>query len=93
MTRVIDLLPHSESPERAVLVHQRRSGAVTESDFDELRGLAESAGGCVVACIGATRRAPEASTFVGRGKAQEIAETVSVQCAHLVIIDQAISPV
>ena len=93
MTRVIDLLPHSESPERAVLVHQRRSGAVTDSDFDELRGLAESAGGCVVACIGATRRAPEASTFVGRGKAQEIAETVSVQCAHLVIIDQAISPV
>ncbi len=93
MTRVIDLLPHSESPERAVLVHQRRSGAITDSDFDELRGLAESAGGCVVACIGATRRAPEASTFVGRGKAQEIAETVSAQCAHLVIIDQAISPV
>ena len=93
MTRVIDLLPHSENPERAVLVHQRRSGAVTDSDFDELRGLAESAGGCVVACIGATRRAPEASTFVGRGKAQEIAETVTAQCAHLVIIDQAISPV
>jgi len=93
LTRVIDLSPQSDNPERAVLVHQRLKGSVTDSDFEELRGLAESAGGCVVACIGATRRAPEAGTFVGRGKAQEIADTVAARCADLVIIDQAISPV
>ena len=93
MTPVIELSSHLDNPERAVLVHQRLKGSVTDSDFEELSGLAESAGGCVVACIGATRRAPEASTFVGRGKAQEIADTVAARCADLVIIDQAISPV
>ena len=88
MTPVNELSSHLDNPERAVLVHQRLKGSVTDSDFEELSGLAESAGGCVVACIGATRRAPEARTFVGRGKAQEIADTVAARCADLVIIDQ-----
>jgi len=66
---------------------------VLEADFDELTGLAESAGATVVGRIRATRRVPEAGTFVGRGKAQEIAASVEEECADLVIVDQAISPV
>ena len=74
-------------------MHQGSSGRVLESDFEELGGLAESAGAMVVGRIGATRRVPEAGTFVGRGKAQEIADWVAAQGADLVIVDQAISPV
>ena len=64
-----------------------------EADFDELAGLAESAGATIAGRIGATRRVPEASTFVGRGKAQEIAASVEKEGADLVIVDQPISPV
>ena len=74
-------------------MHQGSSGRVLASDFEELSGLAESAGAMVVGRIGATRRVPEAGTFVGRGKAQEIADWVAAQSADLVIVDQAISPV
>ena len=74
-------------------MHQGSSGRVLASDFEELSGLAESAGAMVVGRIGATRRVPEAGTFVGRGKAQEIADWVASQGADLVIVDQAISPV
>jgi len=82
-----------DQPERAVLVHQSANGRVLDSDFEELIGLAESAGATVAAWIGATRRTPDASTFVGRGKAQEIAESVAEHHGDLVIVDQPISPV
>ena len=93
MTSRTDITSHLDQPERAVLVHQSLNGRVVDAHFDELRGLAESAGVLVVTCIGATRRAPDAGTYVGRGKAQEIAEAVSAHCADLVIVDQPISPV
>ena len=93
MTSPNDISSHLDQPERAVLVHQSLNGRVVDDHFDELRGLAASAGGRVVTCIGATRRAPEAGTYVGRGKAQEIAEAVSAHSADLVIVDQPISPV
>tara|TARA_B100000315_G_scaffold260814_1_gene325740 strand:+ start:38833 stop:40194 length:1362 start_codon:yes stop_codon:yes gene_type:complete len=88
-----DSQPRLDQPERAVLVHQSSVSRVLETDFDELVGLAESAGATVVGRIGATRRVPEAGTFVGRGKAQEIAASIEQEGADLVIIDQPISPV
>ena len=93
MTISSDSQPGRDQPERAVLVHQSSVGRVLETDFDELVGLAESAGATVVGQIGATRRVPEAGTFVGRGKAQEIAASVEEECADLVIVDQSISPI
>ena len=64
-------------------MHQGSSGRVLASDFEELSGLAESAGAMVVGRIGATRRVPEAGTFVGRGKAQEIADKAAEKSGDL----------
>jgi len=43
--------------------------------------------------VGATRRTADSRTFVGRGKAREIADLVESSGADLVIVDQAITPV
>ena len=83
----------SVGTERALLVHQRCKGGVLDSDFDELSGLAISAGADVVGCLSASRPHPDPSSFVGRGKVQEIAERVIDTEAELVIFNQAITPV
>lgn len=80
-------------PERVILVHQSFSGRVLAADFDELEGLALSAGAQVSGRVGATRRTADSRTFVGRGKAREIADLVESSGADLVIVDQAITPV
>jgi GTP-binding protein HflX len=76
-----------------ILVHQSFSGRVLAADFDELEGLALSAGAQVSGRVGATRRTADSRTFVGRGKAREIADLVESSGADLVIVDQAITPV
>ncbi|MCP4829946.1 MAG: hypothetical protein GY889_13830, partial [Proteobacteria bacterium] len=73
--------------ERVILVHQGSRGRVLDTDFDELHGLARSAGAAVVGRISATRRIPDAGCFVGKGKAQEIAQRAKLAAAELVIID------
>ena len=93
---VTDRLPESDLSggiERALLVHQSGKGRVLDSDFDELSGLAISAGANVVGCLSASRPHPDPSSFVGRGKVQEIAERVIDTGADLVIFNQAITPV
>ena len=79
--------------ERVILVHQGARGRVLDTDFDELHGLALSAGAAVVGRISATRRIPDAGSFVGKGKAQEIAQRAKLAAADLVIIDQSITPI
>ena len=79
--------------ERVILVHQGARGRVLDTDFDELHGLALSAGAAVVGRISATRRIPDAGCFVGKGKAQEIAQRAKLAAAELVIIDQSITPI
>ena len=93
MTSLIDNGSSRPLPERAILVHQSFAGRVLASDFDELEGLAVSAGAEVSGRVGATRRTADSGTFVGRGKAHEIAELVASSGADLVIVNQAITPI
>jgi len=88
-----ELFTTDKTVERALLVHQRARGRVTADDFEELHGLAVSAGADVVGRIGATRSHPDAGLFVGSGKAQEIARTVEAERVDLVIFNQTISPI
>ena len=71
------------------------SRAVPESEqpLRELRELATSAGVEVCAEFLTTRSIPVAATFIGKGKAEELAELVSQLEIDLVIFDHAISPV
>jgi GTP-binding protein HflX len=81
--------------ERALLVGLERPGndrwAVRDS-LEELRELAESAGVEVAGLISQKREAPSAPTFVGRGKAAEIAERCRATGANIVVFDDDLSP-
>jgi GTP-binding protein HflX len=65
-------------------------GSSFDPTLDELALLAESAGDQAVARLIARRKAPDASLFVGSGKADEIKELIALHQADCVIFDQAI---
>jgi GTPase len=85
--------PEGAAPARAILVGVDFGGR-TEFDesLDELALLAESAGDVVVERVVARRKAPDATFFVGSGKADELKELVQLHQAEAVIFDQALSP-
>ncbi|HEY8132825.1 MAG TPA: GTPase HflX [Thermoanaerobaculia bacterium] len=73
-----------------VLADQTRR--VAEEHLDELEQLIESAGGVVVAKILAKRNAPDAATWIGSGKAEEIKRLAGKERATLVVFDDDLSP-
>lgn len=83
--------------ERAVLVglscHSfSREQDATEETLDELEALLETAGGI---CVGKTlqnRPAPDAKTFIGEGKVEEIQQIAKANDAELIIFDNELSP-
>ncbi|MCU0868499.1 MAG: GTPase HflX, partial [Burkholderiales bacterium] len=58
----------------------------------ELRELVSSAGATVVAEIAGRSQRPDPSTFAGKGKVVEIADTVRATEADVVIFNHALSP-
>jgi GTP-binding protein HflX len=81
--------------ERAVLVGlvtaRARRGAV-ERSLDELAGLAEAAGACVVLRVVQERPAPDPSTFIGAGKVVSLRASCDQTGADLVIFDNELTP-
>jgi len=81
--------------ERALLIGLERSGhdkwAVKDS-LEELRELTESAGAEVIDLISQKRDRPEAATFIGSGKVQELAARCRDSGANIVIFDDDLSP-
>lgn len=84
--------PASTSGQGAILVHVSFPGTDTEADTAEFVELARSAGADVRHCVGGRRQRPDARTFVGRGKAEEIAELVVAECCDLVVFNHDLSP-
>ena len=78
--------------ERALLVQLRLSGHLEQEALDELRLLAESAGAEVCGAIQGGRQVPDAATFVGRGKAEEIRDACVRERADLVLVNHELSP-
>jgi len=54
--------------------------------------LADSAGACVCGTAVGQRQRPDAATFVGKGKVEEIREAVMRERADLVIVNHSLSP-
>ncbi len=80
--------------ERAILVRQQvLPCAAPEDSLEELSQLARSAGAEVCHCLVMVRAKPVSATFIGKGKARELADRVRREGATLVIFDHAISPV
>src|SRR5688572_22997135 len=76
--------------ERAVLVGV--GPGISDSDLDELAALADSAGAETVSRIVQSRREPDPSTFIGRGKIEDLHRTVHSLDAESVILDQELTP-
>ncbi|MDQ8022466.1 MAG: ribosome rescue GTPase HflX [Moraxellaceae bacterium] len=80
------------SGNRALLVQiDFGAGGVAER-LEELKLLASSAGADTLGVVQARRGAPDPALFVGKGKADEIAETATALGAEIVIFNHELSP-
>ena len=89
MTPVIE-----ERRERAVLVGVDRPSTTwpLASSLAELERLVDTAGADVVASTTQKLDAPNPRTFVGTGKAEEVAELARAHAADLVVFDDELTP-
>lgn len=83
--------------ERAVLVGLACHSFSAEQNADEetlaeLAALTETAGGEPVAATLQTRPAPDAKTFIGEGKVEEVRLLAEANDAELIIFDNELSP-
>jgi GTP-binding protein HflX len=80
--------------ERVVLVGVWTEGGVTdaENSLAELAALAETAGSLVLEGLIQRRGRPDAATFIGRGKVDELRAVVQSTGADTVICDGELSP-
>jgi GTP-binding protein HflX len=80
--------------ERVVLVGVWTDGSAAdaEASLGELAALAETAGSQVLEGLIQRRQKPDASTYIGSGKAQELREVVLATGADTVICDGELSP-
>jgi GTP-binding protein HflX len=78
--------------ERAVIVQLDFGQPDIEDQLEEVRLLAESAGGVVAAEVRGARHSPDPKTFAGKGKVQEIAAMLAAGEADLVIFNHELSP-
>lgn len=78
--------------ERAVIVQIDFDQPDLQDQLEEVRLLAESAGGEVVAEVFGRRQSPDPKSFAGKGKVQEIAAMLAATQADLVIFNHELSP-
>lgn len=89
---MIELSKAKQNP-KALVVYQRDSSQDDVAILEEIGLLAESAGAQIHDSITAFRRNPDASTYIGRGKCDEIAQIVEHEKIDLVILNHSISPI
>ena len=86
------LFDRHEAGERAILVHVNFSDEGNREDLHELEMLVSSAGVNALSVVTGSRSRPHPKYFVGTGKAEEIAETVKLYQADIVIFNHALAP-
>lgn len=84
----------SVKQERAVLVGVILPGSTADprDPLGELGSLAKTAGAKVVASVTQNRKRIDPGKYIGKGKAEEIAELVKLHKADVVIFDNDLSP-
>ncbi|MDH5301860.1 MAG: GTPase HflX [Gammaproteobacteria bacterium] len=81
-----------QAGEKAILVHLTITSFDEEGDVSEFEQLAISAGAQPLQVVTGTRAGPDPKFFIGKGKAEEIAELVKTLAAEVVIFDHSLSP-
>ena len=78
--------------ERTVIVQLDFGTGDFADRLEEIRLLAESAGADICAEVQGKRHSPDAATFAGKGKVQEIGAEIAAHQADLVIFNHDLSP-
>ena len=81
-----------DSGETAVLVHIDFPEGINREDLNEFRELVISAGAEPVGLVTTKRPKPDAKTFIGKGKVEEIGQMLRLHGAQLVIFNHALTP-
>ncbi len=76
----------------AGLILPNLSRTVAEEHIEELTKLIETAGASVVRRVFGKRSSPDASTYIGKGKAEEIKSLAGSVGATLIVFDDDLSP-
>jgi GTP-binding protein HflX len=88
----MEFFERHEGGERAVLLHVEQRAIDSKEDLAEFRELVHSAGADILAESVVNRRTPDPRLFIGKGKAEELAEMVAAHEAELVIVNAPLSP-
>lgn len=78
--------------ETAVLVHIDFPEGPNREDLNEFHELVISAGADPVGLVTTKRPVPDAKTFIGKGKVEEIGQVLRLHGAELVIFNHALTP-
>ncbi|MFT5573683.1 MAG: GTP-binding protein HflX [Cryomorphaceae bacterium] len=89
---MFDLAEAKDKP-NALILFQRDSSQEDKEVLQEIQLLAESAGAVIIDLITAFRRSPDPSTFIGKGKLEEVRERVEAEDINLVILNHSVSPI
>lgn len=92
--RMLEVKELQEAKERAILVgiEQPNARVSAEASLDELARLVDTVGADVVGRTVQRLDSPNPRTFVGSGKAEEIAQMCRAEAADLVVFDDELSP-
>ncbi|MDX1405436.1 MAG: ribosome rescue GTPase HflX [Woeseiaceae bacterium] len=81
-----------QSGERAILVHASVAGAPDSNEREEFAELASSAGAVIVDEIVSSRRGPNPRFFIGKGKLEEVKQSILANDAELILSSAPLSP-
>lgn len=88
----MELYENKIEQERAVLVSVDTGEFDVDSSLAELTELARTAGAEVICEMTQKREAPEAGTYLGKGKLEELSDYCEAEKPDLIIIDGELSP-
>ncbi len=86
-------LAQAKTHPNALIVYQRDSSQEDQEILEEIQLLATSAGAIVVDTLTAFRRSPDASTYIGKGKVEEVGAIIESLEIDLVILNHSVSPI
>ena len=89
---MFELAEAKEQP-NALIVYQRDTSQEDEEILEEIQLLAGSAGAVVIDTMTAFRRSPDASTYIGKGKVDEVKAMIESAEIDLVILNHSVSPI
>ncbi len=89
---MFELAEAKEQP-NALIVYQRDTSQEDQEILEEIQLLAGSAGAVVIDTMTAFRRSPDASTYIGKGKVDEVKAMIESADIDLVILNHSVSPI